>query len=439
MRKRSGGTVEQLPSGRYRARRKTDGKYRSIGTFATEEEARLALQQPAKAPQGALLLATFGEEWLKRRRGEISDYRNDEQRWRLYIEQRIGQLPLRKIRRADVKDWLRELRQLGLATQTRKNARTVLSQCLEDAVDRELIETNPVRGIRFKRREEARTHEPWTILYPDEQLALLEAVPSDEWHTVAFALGAGVRNSEQWHLQVSDVSLDERVAIVRRSTKGGPTKSGKIRSVSLFGVALEAARVALERQKYACPYVFPSPRTNDRRYDTSHPSRWHKWVKAAGITRNVRWYDLRHTCATSLLAGWWGRKWNLDEVRQLLGHSSVKVTERYAHLLDETLRRAGASTPGLVGFHAEGGQRVIQGANSGIRTRDLRFTKPQFLEGFSGLAVENFHARSSARDSVQAARLLEATRLAFRMGRDALARARVRELLELETREVWGG
>jgi hypothetical protein len=185
MRKRSGGTVEQLPSGRYRARRKTDGKYRSIGTFATEEEARLALQQPAKAPQGALLLATFGEEWLKRRRGEISDYRNDEQRWRLYIEQRIGQLPLRKIRRADVKDWLRELRQLGLATQTRKNARTVLSQCLEDAVDRELIETNPVRGIRFKRREEARTHEPWTILYPDEQLALLEAVPSDEWHTVA--------------------------------------------------------------------------------------------------------------------------------------------------------------------------------------------------------------------------------------------------------------
>jgi len=54
-------------------------------------------------------------------------------------------------------------------------------------------------------------------------------------------------------------------------------------------------------------------------------------------TREVWWHLLRHTCATSLLCGWWGRRWSLDEVSKLLGHSSVKVTERYAHLLDSAL------------------------------------------------------------------------------------------------------
>jgi len=32
------------------------------------------------------------------------------------------------------------------------------------------------------------------------------------------------------------------------------------------------------------------------------------------------------------VAGWWGRAWTLTEVCALLGHSSIKVTERYAHL-----------------------------------------------------------------------------------------------------------
>jgi integrase len=52
----------------------------------------------------------------------------------------------------------------------------------------------------------------------------------------------------------------------------------------------------------------------------------------AGITRRVRFHDLRHTCASSLVAGWWGRAWRLEEVKAILGHGSVTMTERYAHL-----------------------------------------------------------------------------------------------------------
>jgi integrase len=49
-------------------------------------------------------------------------------------------------------------------------------------------------------------------------------------------------------------------------------------------------------------------------------------------------------CASSLVAGWWGRPWRLEMVRDVLGHSSVTVTERYAHLSPSVLDEAGAAS-----------------------------------------------------------------------------------------------
>jgi integrase len=67
--------------------------------------------------------------------------------------------------------------------------------------------------------------------------------------------------------------------------------------------------------------------------------------------RHVRWHDLRHTCASSLVAGWWGRRWTLQEVQAYLGHSSITMTERYAHLAESVVKDAARET-------ARGGQFV---------------------------------------------------------------------------------
>lgn len=360
------GHVERLPSGRYRARLGRE----TVGTYDTEEQARVALD-------GGTLAAVWPDFVVARRAQGIRDVPTDESRWELYCAaDPISEVPLPDLRRRHAKQWLVRMQGRGLAPQTIRNAMTLLRLVCEEAVDLELLSANPFTGMRLRRQADAQTHEGWTILDPDEQLALLRAVDEDEAAMVAFALFTGMRNSELWALRTRDIDLDTRTVTVRYSKGDKPTKGGKIRRVPLIGAALVSAQVAVER---GSKFAWPSPRTRDRRYHSSHPTRWRKWLEAAGITRRVRWYDLRHTCATSLLAGWWGRKWSLDEVRQMLGHSTVRMTERYAHLVDDSLQRAGAATTGPTAW----GDTV---ANSGTRTPDLRFTKPGFEQRFSTLA-----------------------------------------------------
>jgi integrase len=375
------GSVERLPSGNYRAR---TAKGETIGTFASEHEADLALA-------GGNIRSFWPGYAVRRRQIGVRDWSNDESRYELYIARDpIAETPLRVLKRRDVKAWLARMHGRGLAAQTIKNALNLLRGILADALDSELCDVNPAVGVKVHRSAEARTHEGWTILDPDEQLALLRAVPDEEAHTVEAALFWGLRNSELWALRVSDIDLEAREVVVRFSKGDRPVKSGKIRRVPLFGPGFEAAARAVELAKGE--YAFPSPRTGERRYDSSHPSRWARWLKAAGIQRPVRWYDLRHSCATSLLAGWWGRKWSIDEVRQVLGHSSVKMTERYAHLVDDTLKRAARATPGLSMTWREAG------ANSRVRTGDLRFTNASRLDGFQLLALRDHYARHCLKD-----------------------------------------
>ncbi|MCE7001934.1 tyrosine-type recombinase/integrase [Kibdelosporangium philippinense] len=56
---------------------------------------------------------------------------------------------------------------------------------------------------------------------------------------------------------------------------------------------------------------------------------WKPALTAAGITRRIRMHDLRHTHASWLLAG----RADIQTVRERLGHSSLRATERYLHTL----------------------------------------------------------------------------------------------------------
>ncbi|WPL18958.1 Tyrosine recombinase XerC [Thiorhodovibrio winogradskyi] len=143
------------------------------------------------------------------------------------------------------------------------------------------------------------------------------------------ALYTGCRKEELLGLEWSRVDLRERLIHL----EARHTKAGKRRSIPLSSLAYKAIlRRASFRSEHCpdAPWVFAfadGRRANDIR------GAFAKACSDAGID-NFHFHDLRHTCAAWLVTA--GAP--LAEIRDLLGHSTIQMTERYAHLAPENLR-----------------------------------------------------------------------------------------------------
>lgn len=109
------------------------------------------------------------------------------------------------------------------------------------------------------------------------------------------------------------------------------TKSGKSRRVPLSDGALTL--LATMPRKFDCPWAFANP-------DTGKPyvsifCAWNSARKKVGL-EDICIHSLRHSHASFLINA--GR--TLYEVQNILGHSQVKTTQRYAHLSQDTLLAA---------------------------------------------------------------------------------------------------
>lgn len=396
------GSIEER-DGRFRARLRVRGKRLDLGTYDSREEAAAVLQAAVdrfategESSTGALTLRTWIDRWLETRdlSGAVRSAYDDRSRLRAHVlDEPWADDPIDTITTKQLRGWvqslmLRRVRRHDGRGSTRQGATTLsrhtvahvyrtLSVCLRDAVEAGHIEENPARGIRLPKV--LYTREPWTYLSQPEINQLLSCAAIPESHRLLFAVAiyTGCRKGELWGLRWGDVYLDHLTPhlMVRRSGKAA-TKNGKIRMVPL----LAQARTALERLQALVLSALPAQRgrRNDAGIDAellvfpaadgSMRSRWDvaRWKprrvpyllvdgtrkhridpgyrQLAGITRAVRFHDLRHTCASHLLMGTWGRCWRLEEVRDLLGHSDVTVTQRYAHLAPDRLHAAAAAT-----------------------------------------------------------------------------------------------
>jgi integrase len=328
-------------------------------------------------------LREYGNRWLDEAEVEgdhsIAHRRS---RWQHVLSAPFVDMPLVAITRPVVVAWIKALgrsrvkRGRGPGAKLRPISRNHVSGIvgglaliLDAALDEGLIDTNPARGIRKRRKKgEQRKHdedmaEVWTYLDIEEQTRVTTdpAIPEADRLIIAVAIGTGMRQGEQWNLELPDVHVDgpNPYIVVRWGSKGRRPKNGKIRTVPLFGLALGAFRRWLEILPTYAPknplrLAFPQP-SGARRGPSKHLHRgtggkvdgFRLALAAAGIERHVRWHDLRHTCASSLISGFWGRTWEAIEVRDFLGHQHVTVTERYAHLAPAALASKAALTPGL--------------------------------------------------------------------------------------------
>lgn len=110
------------------------------------------------------------------------------------------------------------------------------------------------------------------------------------------------------------------------------TKSGRSHSIPLSKAACNLL-ASLQASANTSAFVFPSPRTGAP-FRSIH-SAWHQARTAAGLPR-LRIHDLRHSFASTLI----NSRTNLYTVQRLLGHTSPRITQRYATLNSSTLLTA---------------------------------------------------------------------------------------------------
>jgi integrase len=147
---------------------------------------------------------------------------------------------------------------------------------------------------------------------------------------VAFALHTGLRQSEA--LGLTWPRVDRATGVIHLDK----TKNGDRRSVALDEVA--DAVLARRWAPNATGYVFGSSNWNSFR------SAWETAVRAARL-EDVRFHTLRHTCASWLVQS----GVSLQEVQRILGHRTLAMTMRYAHLAPESQRTAIAKLNGKPG------------------------------------------------------------------------------------------
>lgn len=138
---------------------------------------------------------------------------------------------------------------------------------------------------------------------------------------VILALSTGMRQSELMGLKWSDVNLEEAFIILHE------TKNGERRRVPLSGLALAVLKEQLKNKRQDTNLLFPSNKAPQKPIDLRKP--WETALKLAEID-DFRWHDLRH-CTASYLAM---NGASLAEIAEVLGHKTLQMVKRYAHLSD---------------------------------------------------------------------------------------------------------
>ncbi|MCH7578255.1 MAG: site-specific integrase [Chloroflexi bacterium] len=291
-------------------------------------------------------LGDFLNRWLEdtaRRSIRVSTYAIYEVSLRKHIIPAIGHLKLARLSADDLDGLYSRLLSGGLSPKTVRMIHAVLHRALSHAQRRGAIAVNPasVAAPPSAPRREFRT------LAPDEAALLLKAALSDRLYGVyLLALTCGLRQGEILGLRWADVDLNRAVLHVRQQVYrmagewvfSEPKTAAGRRTVSLSGSAVEALRerrLAQNKERLRAEtwedldLVFSNRRGNP--IDKANLLRGSFWplLERAGLP-HMRFHDLRHSCASLLLAEGVHPK----VVQEMLGHSSISVTlDIYSHVL----------------------------------------------------------------------------------------------------------
>ncbi|QJY36942.1 site-specific integrase [Vibrio europaeus] len=260
--------------------------------------------------------------------------------------------PLAEVNAWDIQKWVTERRKLGRSPATVSYAVNRLKAAFNRAVEWEWIESHNLNKVKLVREENTRVRylsetEERTLMRSlrnrDEQIRAQRRSGNRHrqernqglyptFDNVRFvdyleplvitAINTGLRRGELLALKWGDIDFEQQYLSVRAQN----AKAKKSRNIPLNDTVLEVLE-SWQLQNKKREYVFAS-RSDVPIKDIKKP--WLRVLQEAKIT-DFRFHDLRHHFASKLvMVGV-----DLNTVRELLGHSDLKMTLRYAHLAPE--------------------------------------------------------------------------------------------------------
>jgi len=295
----------------------------------------------------------YMKRWLEtaaRPRLRDNTYREYEGLLCRYVSPTLGGKRLSDVRPLDIQSLYASMSEKNLSARTVRFTHSVLSSAFKQAVRWRMLLQNPCGSVELPRK----VSQEMRSLTPIEAARFLAEAASDRWIALfVLALTTGLRPSEYFGLKWSDVDLEHGLVTVQRSLIWRSYKSGdwyfgepktprSRRRIPLPASVVRALSEHRRRQAEGRLKAGAAYRNLDLVFATNEgqplirqnviQKHFKPILKRAKLPETLRLYDLRHSCATLLLAA----NENPKVVSERLGHASITLTmDVYSHVLPD--------------------------------------------------------------------------------------------------------
>jgi integrase len=296
----------------------------------------MGIEPASKTENEAQGPLTFGEAWKlysEKWLPTLAKARTEEARYEYHIAPRFADTPLDKIKPLDLEDFKGELTNKGLAPKTVMHVLCLVRSVFNKMAEWELYDGRvPTTKMKMPKVDNARIR----YLTPAEASDLMASLKEEDitwWQMASLSLNAGLRLGEILDLAWSDLDLDAGVMHIRDGKEGS--------RMAYINDTLKTIFQSMIPGRKSDPVFMVTMDTG--RSPVSVTKVFPKVVNELGLNTNVTdrrqrvvFHSLRHTFASWLAI----KGVPLYTIATLMGHSTIEMTKRYAHLCPDTHRQA---------------------------------------------------------------------------------------------------
>ena len=297
------------------------------GPTSLKEKRNIAKERKTKAARNQITFEKiFTDQYYPQAQADKDpqSYKREKSLFKKWINPVIGALPLRDVAPIHLEKIKKNMKDADLSERSREYALAVIRQVFNFSYRNNLFNgDNPVRKVKIPKSDNKRLR----FLTPEEADTLLNSLKVDApelWEQSLISLHAGFRASEIFRLTLADLNF-EQGTLTAKNSKGKKTR---------FGYMTQEIKQMLLNKKRGefSALLYPGPDGKEKREVSSA---FQRIVKKLGLNNGIEdrrdkvvFHTCRHTYASWLVQN--GE--DLYKVKERLGHGTLAMTERYAHL-----------------------------------------------------------------------------------------------------------